>query len=155
VDGPVTIPINESRGQTRGNLQCGESSSKVARLGHFSFGVGANARIRQSVRGVSKRGRPRGSRRGGPIGGKGRGLLLMHPKGSNMMTNESSSTISLIDRSSNEQHGKYHLYRIVIYINKYRINDKNDVFANFDSYDELKINRRYINNKRQDCQNDL
>jgi len=114
VDGPVTIPINESRGQPRGNLQYGEPSSKVARLGHFPFGVGANARIRQSVRGVSKRGRPRGSRRGGPIGGKGRGLLLMHPKGSNMAS-ESSSTISLIDGSSSEQHGKYHL-DIIIYI---------------------------------------
>ncbi|EZA60837.1 Putative DNA helicase INO80 complex-like protein [Ooceraea biroi] len=105
VDGPVTISASESRGQSRGGLQYGESPPKVARLGHFAFGVGSSARMRQSVRGASKRGRPRGSRRGGPIGGKGRGSLLMHPssKVSNTMTSESSSTLVDGGGSSSEQ----------------------------------------------------
>ncbi|XP_018355719.1 PREDICTED: putative DNA helicase Ino80 isoform X1 [Trachymyrmex septentrionalis] len=97
VDGPVTVSGNDPHGQPRGNLhQFGESPAKIARLGHFAFGMGANARMRQSVRGASKRGRPRGSRRGGPIGGKGRGLLLMHPssKISNMASEPSSTAMS-------------------------------------------------------------
>lgn len=112
VDGPVAVSGGD-HGHSRGSF--GESSSKVARLGHhFAFGVNASARMRQSVRGASKRGRPRGSRRGGPIGGKGRGMLLMHPssKGPNAATSESLSIISPIDGggSSNEQtlqHGEY------------------------------------------------
>jgi len=114
VDGPVTVSGNDSHGQPRGNLhQFGESPAKIARLGHFAFGMGANARIRQSVRGASKRGRPRGSRRGGPIGGKGRGLLLMHPssKVSNMASEPSSTAMSPNDGGgcSNEvlRHCKY------------------------------------------------
>lgn len=107
VDGPVAVSGNDPYGQPRGNLHIGEPPSKVARLGHhFTFGVGANARMRQSVRGASKRGRPRGSRRGGPIGGKGRGMLLMHPssKVSNMASEPPSTSISPIDGSgcSNE-----------------------------------------------------
>ncbi|EFN73818.1 Putative DNA helicase Ino80 [Camponotus floridanus] len=117
VDGPVAVSGGDHpHGHSRGNFhQFGESSTKVARLGHhFAFGVGASARMRQSVRGASKRGRPRGSRRGGPIGGKGRGMLLMHPsKGSNAVATESLSTISPTDGggSSNEQtlqHGTVH-----------------------------------------------
>lgn len=116
VDGPVAVSGGDhSHGHSRGSFQFGESSTKVARLGHhFAFGMGASARMRQSVRGASKRGRPRGSRRGGPIGGKGRGMLLMHPssKSSNSAPSESLSTISPIDGvgTSNEQtvqHGEY------------------------------------------------
>ncbi|XP_029678503.1 chromatin-remodeling ATPase INO80 isoform X2 [Formica exsecta] len=118
VDGPVAVSGGDHpHGHSRGSFhQFGESSTKVARLGHhFAFGMGASARMRQSVRGASKRGRPRGSRRGGPIGGKGRGMLLMHPssKSSNAATSESLSTISPIDGggTSNEQtlqHGTVH-----------------------------------------------
>lgn len=113
VDSPVSG--SDPYGQSRGSLQFGESPSKIARLGHhFAFGVGANARMRQSVRGVSKRGRPRGSRRGGPIGGKGRGLLLMHP--SSKASESPSTTISPIDGGgcSNEvlRHCKY-LYFLI------------------------------------------
>lgn len=113
VDGPVATPGADAR-QPRGGSQFGEPP-KVARLGpHFAFGVGTNARMRQSVRGASKRGRPRGSRRGGPIGGKGRGLLLPHPssKASNSIGAQSPSSVSPtgVLGSSNEQalqHGKY------------------------------------------------
>lgn len=95
VDGPVAASGGETR-QARGNPQFGEPS-KVARLGHhFAFGVNAGARMRQSVRGASKRGRPRGSRRGGPIGGKGRGLHLPHPpsKSGNAVGSQSPSSLS-------------------------------------------------------------
>lgn len=122
VDSPVAVSGSDPYGQPRGSLQFGESPSKIARLGHhFTFGVGANARMRQSVRGVSKRGRPRGSRRGGPIGGKGRGLLLMHPssKVSNMASEPLSTTISPIDGGgcSNEvlRHCKYFLSNLYFY----------------------------------------
>lgn len=105
VDGPVAVSSGEAR-QARGNLQFGEPS-KVARLGHhFAFGVSAGARMRQSVRGTSKRGRPRGSRRGGPIGGKGRGLLLSHlsSKSCNVVGSQSQSCLSPTSAgSSNEQ----------------------------------------------------
>jgi len=110
VDGPVAASGGDSRGQSRGNLQFGESPAKIARLGHqFAFGMGASARMRQSVRGASKRGRPRGSRRGGPIGGKGRGLLLVHP--SSKGSAETPSTLSSIDSGSSSeqmlQHGEF------------------------------------------------
>ncbi|XP_033207713.1 chromatin-remodeling ATPase INO80 [Belonocnema kinseyi] len=76
VDGPVS---SSDFRNSRLPSQFGEPP-KVARLGHhFTFGVGTGVRMRPSVRGTSKRGRPRGSRRGGPIGGKGRGMLLLHP----------------------------------------------------------------------------
>jgi len=115
VDGPVAISGCDTHGQPRSSVhQFGESPSKIARLGHhFAFGMNANARMRQSVRGASKRGRPRGSRRGGPIGGKGRGLLLMHPssKVSNMASESPSTAMTPIDGSgcSNEvlRHCKY------------------------------------------------
>lgn len=124
VDGPVAVSGSDPHGQPRGSLhQFGESPSKIARLGHhFAFGVSANARMRQSVRGASKRGRPRGSRRGGPIGGKGRGLLLMHPssKVSNMASEPSSATMSAIDGGgcSNEvlRHCKYFLSNRAFFI---------------------------------------
>lgn len=54
--------------------------AKVNRLDHhIPFSSGTGVRMRPTIRGTSKRGRPRGSRRGGPVGGKGRGLLLLHP----------------------------------------------------------------------------
>lgn len=94
VDGPVAVSGGDAR-QARGNVQFGEPS-KVARLGHhFAFGVNAGARMRQSVRGASKRGRPRGSRRGGPIGGKGRGVLSHLPsKSGNAVGSQSPSSLS-------------------------------------------------------------
>ncbi|XP_012284953.1 putative DNA helicase Ino80 isoform X2 [Orussus abietinus] len=77
VDGPVPASAGDARQSRVGHF--GEPP-KVARLGHhFTFGVGGSVRMRPTVRGSTKRGRPRGSRRGGPIGGKGRGLLLLHP----------------------------------------------------------------------------
>ncbi|XP_020277600.1 putative DNA helicase Ino80 isoform X2 [Pseudomyrmex gracilis] len=111
VDGPTVV----SSGKPRSLHQFGEPPSKVARLGHhFALGIGASARMRQSVRGASKRGRPRGSRRGGPIGGKGRGLLMMHAssKNSGTVINESASTASLIDGggSSNEQASQHGMH---------------------------------------------
>lgn len=130
VDGPVSG--NDPHGQPRGSLhQFGESPPKIARLGHnFAFGVSANARMRQSVRGASKRGRPRGSRRGGPIGGKGRGLLLMHPssKVSNVVNESPSTAMPPIEGSgcSNEvlRHCKYLFfqwlhYPFIIFINRH------------------------------------
>ncbi|EFN75626.1 Putative DNA helicase Ino80 [Harpegnathos saltator] len=96
VDGPVAVSGSDARQARAGNVQFGEPS-KVARLGHhFAFGVNAGARMRQSVRGASKRGRPRGSRRGGPIGGKGRGVLLSHgpSKSCNAVGSQSPSSLS-------------------------------------------------------------
>ena len=76
VDGPVTASSSDSHNLPRPSTQFTEPP-KVARLGHhFTFGVGGGVRMRPTIRGSSKRGRPRGSRRGGPIGGKGRGILL-------------------------------------------------------------------------------
>lgn len=76
VDGPVSASSSEASQNSRITSEFGEPP-KVARLGHhFTFGVGGGVRMRPSIRGTSKRGRPRGSRRGGPIGGKGRGILF-------------------------------------------------------------------------------
>ncbi|KAG7207458.1 hypothetical protein KM043_009093 [Ampulex compressa] len=84
VDGPV--PISSSDGRQSRVTQFGETT-KVARLGHhFTFGVGTGVRMRPTIRGTSKRGRPRGSRRGGPVGGKGRGLMLLHPPSRGLVT---------------------------------------------------------------------
>lgn len=77
VDGPVSA--TDFRNSHLPSSQFGDVP-KVARLGHhFTFSSGSGIRMRPNVRGTSKRGRPRGSRRGGPIGGKGRGMLLLHP----------------------------------------------------------------------------
>lgn len=127
VDGPVAVSGNDAR-QPRGSLQFGEPP-KVARLGHhFAFGVGASARMRQSVRGASKRGRPRGSRRGGPIGGKGRGLLLQHPPTKTSNAAQSPSSLSPTagggGGSSNEQtlqHGKYPVFFFISYHQNYTL----------------------------------
>ncbi|XP_043288526.1 chromatin-remodeling ATPase INO80 isoform X2 [Venturia canescens] len=76
VDGPVSASSSEASQNSRMTSEFGEPP-KVARLGHhFTFGVGGGVRMRPSIRGTSKRGRPRGSRRGGPVGGKGRGMLF-------------------------------------------------------------------------------
>lgn len=83
VDGPAMVSGGDAR-QQGGHF--GEPP-KVARLGHYlAFGTGSGVRIRPTIRGSSKRGRPRGSRRGGPVGGKGRGLLLLHPPSKNLTT---------------------------------------------------------------------
>ncbi|KAK0088895.1 hypothetical protein PV325_010346 [Microctonus aethiopoides] len=80
VDVDGSVPITNSNQRPRNFAAGFNEPSKAARSGHhFNFGVGAGVRIRPSVRGASKRGRPRGSRRGGPVGGKGRGLLLQSP----------------------------------------------------------------------------
>ncbi|KOC66120.1 Putative DNA helicase Ino80 [Habropoda laboriosa] len=77
VDGPVGTTSSDSRPSRVG--QFGDPG-KVSRLDHhMSFSSGSSVRIRPTIRGTSKRGRPRGSRRGGPVGGKSRGLLLLHP----------------------------------------------------------------------------
>lgn len=85
---------------------------KVSRLDHhMSFSSGSSVRMRPTIRGTSKRGRPRGSRRGGPVGGKGRGLLLYPP--SKVLGSSPQSPVSLSPTSSGTtndhtlQHGKY------------------------------------------------
>nr|XP_031835468.1 chromatin-remodeling ATPase INO80 [Nomia melanderi] len=77
VDGPVGGTSSDSR-QFR--VSQFSEPAKVNRLDHhIPFSSGTGVRMRPTIRGTSKRGRPRGSRRGGPVGGKGRGLLLLHP----------------------------------------------------------------------------
>lgn len=99
--------------QSRAN-QFGDAG-KVSRLDHHvSVSSGSSVRIRPTIRGTSKRGRPRGSRRGGPVGGKSRGLLLLHPPSKGLGSNPQSPT-SLSPTSSSTtsdqalQHGKYSL----------------------------------------------
>lgn len=71
VDGPVSSGPFPSASLTLQQYSQHRSSN---------FGFGDGTRIRPiSSRGVSKRGRPRGSRRGGPIGGKARGMLVLQP----------------------------------------------------------------------------
>lgn len=90
VDGPVGASSGDNR-QSRAN-QFGDAG-KVSRLDHHvSFSSGSSVRIRPTIRGTSKRGRPRGSRRGGPVGGKGRGLLLLHPPSKGLGSNPQSPT---------------------------------------------------------------
>ncbi|XP_076167632.1 chromatin-remodeling ATPase INO80 [Ptiloglossa arizonensis] len=80
VDGPVGGSGADARQLRVG--QFGEPC-KVSRLDHHvPYSSGPSVRMRPTIRGTSKRGRPRGSRRGGPVGGKGRGLLLLHPPSS-------------------------------------------------------------------------
>ncbi|KAK2584287.1 hypothetical protein KPH14_006689 [Odynerus spinipes] len=98
VDGPVTGSNVDSR--QSGVNQFGEPG-KVSRLGHnFVMSGGVSGRIRPSVRGTSKRGRPRGSRRGGPVGGKGRGLFLLHSSSKGTGTQSQSSSTSVNSGSS-------------------------------------------------------
>ncbi|XP_015604273.1 putative DNA helicase Ino80 isoform X2 [Cephus cinctus] len=99
VDGPVPTP-----GDTKSSriAQFGEPP-KVAKLGHFTFGPGGGVRMRPSIRGSSKRGRPRGSRRGGPIGGKGRGLHLLHPPSKGTASPGPPSPSSVSDPQSSPQ----------------------------------------------------
>lgn len=80
VDGPVGGPASDPRPLRVG--QFGEAGKANRIDHHIPFSGGTSARIRPTIRGTSKRGRPRGSRRGGPVGGKGRGLLLLHPPSS-------------------------------------------------------------------------
>uniref|UniRef100_A0A0C9S052 Chromatin-remodeling ATPase INO80 n=1 Tax=Fopius arisanus TaxID=64838 RepID=A0A0C9S052_9HYME len=80
---------------------------KVSKLGHH-FNFGNVPRVRTAIRGTSKRGRPRGSRRGGPVGGKGRGMLLQHPLGS--LPNSPGSSQFLASSSTSDRishHGAY------------------------------------------------
>lgn len=109
VDGPVTPSTSESHQVPRSNVQFGEPP-KVARLGHhFTFGVGGGVRMRPTIRGTSKRGRPRGSRRGGPVGGKGRGILL-NPSGKTAGspgTHSPTSSPSPGSSSSGDQTGQH------------------------------------------------
>ena len=111
VDGPVS---SSDFRNSRLPSQFGEPP-KVARLGqHFTFGTGTGVRMRPSVRGTSKRGRPRGSRRGGPVGGKGRGMLLLHPpsiknsvSSGHLSPSSSPSHSSSVPSDSNPQYGEY------------------------------------------------
>ncbi|XP_020707997.2 chromatin-remodeling ATPase INO80 isoform X2 [Athalia rosae] len=84
VDGPVATPVHHPPSHSNlsvPHLTPGPADPpKVSRLTHhFTFAGASGARIRPGGRGTNKRGRPRGSRRGGPVGGKGRGLLLLQP----------------------------------------------------------------------------
>lgn len=98
VDGPVGVPAGDSR-QLRVS-QFGEPG-KVNRLDHhIPFSSGTGVRMRPTIRGTSKRGRPRGSRRGGPVGGKGRGLLLLHPPSKAVGGSDPQSPASLSPTSS-------------------------------------------------------
>lgn len=108
MDGPV-IGSNVDSRQSCVN-QFGEST-KSAHLSHnFVMTGNVSGRIRPSVRGTSKRGRPRGSRRGGPVGGKGRGLFLFHSssKGTATSSQSSSTTASSVSSQGDQslQHGK-------------------------------------------------
>lgn len=106
---------------------------KVARLGHhFTFSSGSGIRMRPNVRGTSKRGRPRGSRRGGPIGGKGRGMLLLHPPSiknsvstGHLSPSSSPSHSSTISNDSNPQYGEYPSVVFLLHQKKRREREKN------------------------------
>ncbi|XP_047347049.1 chromatin-remodeling ATPase INO80 isoform X1 [Vespa velutina] len=107
VDGPV-IGSNADSRQSCVN-QFGEST-KSGHLGHnFVMSGNISGRMRPSVRGTSKRGRPRGSRRGGPVGGKGRGIFLFHSssKGTGTTSQSSSTTTSSVSSQGDQslQHG--------------------------------------------------
>ncbi|XP_017878637.1 chromatin-remodeling ATPase INO80 isoform X2 [Ceratina calcarata] len=97
VDGPIGTSSGDTRQSRMGPFG---DSGKVNRLDHHvSFSSGSSVRMRPTIRGTSKRGRPRGSRRGGPIGGKGRGLLMLHPP-SKGVGNDPQSPTSLSPNSS-------------------------------------------------------
>lgn len=112
VDGPVSA--TDFRNSHLPSSQFGDVP-KVARLGHhFTFSSGSGIRMRPNVRGTSKRGRPRGSRRGGPIGGKGRGMLLLHPPSiknsastGHLSPSSSPSHSTTISNDLNPQYGEY------------------------------------------------
>ncbi|KAJ8686508.1 hypothetical protein QAD02_022302 [Eretmocerus hayati] len=92
VDGPVSASTSLAAGLRQ--------DSKFHRgFGHQHqnqrMGFGDVPRMRLVARGTNKRGRPRGSRRGGPVGGKARGPMLPHP----------GSSASTITDSSTLQHG--------------------------------------------------
>ena len=110
VDGPVGASSGDTR-QSRAGGQFGDPA-KVSRLDHhMSFTSGSSVRIRPTIRGTSKRGRPRGSLRGGPVGGKGRGLLLLHPPSTGLGSSpQSPASLSPTSTTLNDQtlqHGKY------------------------------------------------
>ncbi|PBC32751.1 Putative DNA helicase Ino80 [Apis cerana cerana] len=102
VDGPVGASSGDTRQSRAG--QFGDST-KVSRLDHhMSFTSGSSVRIRPTIRGTSKRGRPRGSRRGGPVGGKGRGLLLLHPPSTGLGSSpQSPASLSPTSTTLNDQ----------------------------------------------------
>lgn len=85
VDGPVLAPAQNppAHAALSGSSHLAPGlvePLKVSRLTHhFTFGSSSSGRARPGGRGTNKRGRPRGSRRGGSVGGKGRGLLLLQP----------------------------------------------------------------------------
>lgn len=103
VDGPVGASSGDTR-QSRAGGQFGDPA-KVSRLDHhMSFTSGSSVRIRPTIRGTSKRGRPRGSRRGGPVGGKGRGLLLLHPPSTGLGSSpQSPASLSPTSTTLNDQ----------------------------------------------------
>ncbi|XP_043265252.1 chromatin-remodeling ATPase INO80 isoform X1 [Colletes gigas] len=110
VDGPVGGSVVDARQLRVG--QFGEPC-KISRLDHHvPYGGGTTVRMRPTIRGTSKRGRPRGSRRGGPVGGKGRGLLLLHPPSKSMAGSDPQSPASLSPNNSSaaseqtQQHGQ-------------------------------------------------
>ncbi|XP_076633272.1 chromatin-remodeling ATPase INO80 [Colletes latitarsis] len=110
VDGPVGGSVVDARQLRVG--QFGEPC-KISRLDHHvPYGSGTTVRMRPTIRGTSKRGRPRGSRRGGPVGGKGRGLLLLHPPSKSMAGSDPQSPASLSPNNSSaaseqtQQHGQ-------------------------------------------------
>lgn len=65
------------------------------------------------MRGSTKRGRPRGSRRGGPVGGKARSMMLLHPTSvtSKALPTSTTTTVSVANdstttNSANAQNGE-------------------------------------------------
>ncbi|XP_046478715.1 chromatin-remodeling ATPase INO80 isoform X1 [Neodiprion pinetum] len=87
VDGPVSTPVHHPQVHATLPTPGPIEPPKVSRLTHhFTFAGSVGSRVRPAGRGTNKRGRPRGSRRGGPIGGKGRGLLLLQPPASQSST---------------------------------------------------------------------
>lgn len=114
VDGPI---INNSMKHQQQNRQLSNFHTierpKVAKLGHnFNFNAGtsgssgSNVRVRQTIRGTSKRGRPRGSRRGGgQVGGKGRGMFIQVP-GQINPTPQSPGASSHLPSSSSSSSGE-------------------------------------------------
>ncbi|XP_043490017.1 chromatin-remodeling ATPase INO80 isoform X2 [Polistes fuscatus] len=108
VDSPVIGSNIDSR-QSSGN-QFGESA-KSAHLDHnFVMSGNVSGRIRPSVRGTSKRGRPRGSRRGGPVGGKGRGLFMIQSSSKSASTLSQSSSTTTASLSSQADQSLQHDY---------------------------------------------
>ncbi|XP_034946860.1 chromatin-remodeling ATPase INO80 [Chelonus insularis] len=105
VDNPVLSTSLNSH-SSRSMSEFSDQHSKVARINHhLSMSSPSGMRIRPTIRGTSKRGRPRGSRRGGSVIGKGRGLALQPPYTSNAGSQVSNSPMFPLSNDQVSQQG--------------------------------------------------